>query len=282
MSQQSPGSKGVIIAALIGLFGTIITAISAISIEAMRQQAESTRTALLLIGTQSVATQTSLASTISALSTMSAPSAPGKSSPTNTYGPPTATFPPTLWPSPTPDTRLFWDDFSTLPKPEWHMEGVNFSIVNHQLVADGGSFAGYVGDSSWTNYAVILKNISIPLKSTGFSSRYIDIPIRMADKSNAVVFRAWLAWAGNGVSEYQWLIIKNGEEIKVPGADGSFKAFENPVVIRLEVNRAQYVATINGSVGKPFSDGTFTSGGTGIHAVDFVFSLDEFSVEALP
>jgi hypothetical protein len=104
----------------------------------------------------------------------------------------------------------------------------------------------------------------------------------MADKNNAIVFRAYLAWAGSSNSRFTWLILQNGTENEIPDASGSFKAYDSPVIIRLEVNGTQYSTIVNGFSVKSFSDNTFASGGTGIRAVNFEFKLDAFIVEKLP
>lgn len=85
-------------------------------------------------------------------------------------------------PTPTADPRLFWDDFSNLPKAEWGMEGTGWAVVKSQFVADSASVAGYIGNQTWSDYAVLLTGLYIPLSSTGFSNRYLEVPVRMADR----------------------------------------------------------------------------------------------------
>ncbi len=193
--------------------------------------------------------------------------------PTETPAPPTET--PTLTPvpptvTPTPDPRLFFDDFEAGVKPDWGMSG-NFATVNGRLVVDR-SLEGFVGDESWTNYAVTLNNISF---KHGWELR-----LRIQDQNNYMVLKFW----GINPPSWEWSRVINGEQQKIPGANYNYDDWlkGKSRSIKVESEGSTYRFFINDQERVYFTDNTFDRGGIGLIVTGAPISMESVEVNQLP
>lgn len=193
--------------------------------------------------------------------------------PTETPAPPTETPTPTTVPptvTPTPDPRLFFDDFEAGVKPEWGMSG-NFATVNGQLVIDR-SLEGFVGDESWTNYAVTLNNVS-------FKQHGWELRLRIQDQNNYMVLKFW----GTNPPSWEWSRVINGEQQKIPGANYNFdRRLKRNSLIKVEAEGSAYRIFINDQEVIYFTDNTFDRGGIGLIVTGAPINMGSVEVKRLP
>jgi hypothetical protein len=256
MSQEShKGNIFLIVAALIGLIGTIIGVVGNYNIEKLRQESAITQIALIAMATQGGATQVSMASTISAPTITPFPTIIPSPKYTSTSTPlPTATSVPlptataTLVPTPTPDPRLFWDDFENGIKPGWGMTGKNFTVINGKLKSEG-YLTGSIGDKSWTSYAITFSEVR------QIAGHILEIRVRVQDRDNYMVLKSdFSGWEG---ARMTWYRMVQGKEQEIPGSgfwgsDGDFK---------IEIEGNVYRTYIKGERRLFFVDDTYRNGG---------------------
>ena len=186
-----------------------------------------------------------------------------------TQPPPTATATRELLtlPTPTPDIRLFWDNFETGIRPEWKISGQNFNSANGKLVSNG-TFIASIGDHSWRNYRIVF---------TDWDWNNITVRIRVQDDNNFVALkgvhfsRSW---------NYNWHKISNGEWLVVPGL-GSTAPVKPSFAIEVQGNEYRLVDPKDGNIVARFVDDTVYYGGIIIEASGN-FSLGMIEVYPLP
>jgi hypothetical protein len=186
--------------------------------------------------------------------------------------PPTPTpIPPTA--APTPDSRLFWDDFEMGVKPEWGMQG-DYTTVNGKLVA-GQATEGYVGDLSWTDYAVVLH---------GFEQwcKQLDIKLRTQDRDNYIYLRT--TYGCSGISQkWEWFRVVDGQEKEIPGTRAEKWITGGGSLLRIEVEGSTYRLFLDGERLIYFNDDTFAKGGIGLLSPgEGPVTIDDLEVLPLP
>lgn len=216
---------------------------------------------------------------------ISLPPPPGPTNtpaPTYTPAPPTITptpspIPPTRTPvpsaTPTPDPRLFWDDFETGIRSEWGMSGDNFISANGKLTSVGLT-QGYIGDNAWANYQVTLARAQYS------SGMILTILLRVQDRDNHMKMTCRNRTGGwYGCS---WYRVVNGQEHIIPGTPHD--SCYGWCTFQVEADRdGVYRMLVNGEVKFRFVDTTFSSGGVGLILDGHqTYELDYFEVIKLP
>lgn len=186
---------------------------------------------------------------------------------------------PTNTPMPTPDLRLFWDDFENTLRPEWGFMDKNYAVSNGQLAVDSGRLSSAtIGNSTWGNYRVRL---------LGLASHTFIVRTRIQDADN---YLALGCWPNSGlvtrrcefgrVVNGNWATISGtGTEHRSSGWGSGDNTF--PIDIEVEVQGDVYRFFLNGEQQLRFVDNTYASGGILFYA-DGRIRLESFEVISLP
>jgi hypothetical protein len=241
-----------IIVTIISVIGTIVAAIigamTNYKIEELRQTSALTQVAWVAIATQGGGTQMVLENTINA------PTQP----PYPTYTPyPTITSVPstaTSIPTPTPDPRLFWDDFETGIKPEWGMIGQGYASTNGQLVVEGMLESGVIGDNTWGDYEIRVNEFGLAGCCT--TVRFL---IRVQDNNNYMQLTC-REDNRDGYAECFWDKVVNGQEQSIPASMFGIMR-DGDHILRVELKGSQYTTFWDGEQKMRFADNTFSNGG---------------------
>lgn len=178
---------------------------------------------------------------------------------------------------PTPDTRLFWNDFEDGISPEWTITGNNYRIVNNTFQSSG-ELTAFVGDSSWTDYSAefVLQR----------GERWImedNLQIWIRHQPNSDHIELFVAnWVNGGGSDVGVSVVRSGEHIKIPSGVVRIKSdLGNQTRIRIEAKGQMYKIYADGQQVLSFSDNNFTSGGVGIVSTDDAIILHKVTVAKL-
>lgn len=172
-------------------------------------------------------------------------------------------------PSPTPDSRLFWDDFEAGIKPDWLMRGDNFNAVNGRLVSEG-ALTGGVGDLTWTDYQVTLKGWRV--------SRSVILRFRVQDENNYVEMQC--GWVSKSTSGCRWYKVSDGERKEIPATE--HRNMPRRPSIELKGSTYRVVELETGQEIVRFVDDTVSYGGITLMVQSGEFELDGFEVDPLP
>lgn len=178
----------------------------------------------------------------------------------------------TLAPSPTLDNRLFWDDFESVPKPDWVFKG-NYNLVNGKL-STSDDIQASVGDRSWDNYRITLDEIS---------ARYVrgasnfKLRVRVQDDEN------YMEWVCSNFADNRrcyWQVITNGNQHTISNSEHPY-----PKNVTIEVEGPEYRVfdLDNEELLVRLIDQTYTAGGIMIVTYNTPdFSLEGIEVYPLP
>lgn len=173
---------------------------------------------------------------------------------------------------PTPDPRLFWDDFEEGIRPEW--TGNDFSSVNGQLSMNNGFLElSKVGDSSWRNYKIRLSDFVLGKEGDQF-----HLLVRVQDRDNYISANCNLHRAV--YRPCSWSKVVNGQETEIPGSEFRI-GYDGIKLWEVEVENSTYRVILNGDIALRFVDNTFDRGGVGVQSKNRL-RLGAFEVFALP
>lgn len=190
---------------------------------------------------------------------------------------PTNTPMPTI--APTPDTRLFWDDFENTLRPEWGFMDNNYAVSNGKLAVDGGRLtSSVIGDSNWKNYRIRL---------LGLASYTFIVRLRIQDTDN---YLGLGCWPNGGLvtrrCSFGRVIKGNWETIPGTSTEHQYTGWGSgdttfPMDIEVEAQGDIYRFYINGAQQVRFVDTTYTTGGI-LFYIDGRIRLETFEVVSLP
>jgi hypothetical protein len=203
--------------------------------------------------------------------------------PDYTPPPPTDTPVPTdtpLPPSPTPDPRLFWDDFNQGAKADWQLDYGKWQMVNERLKITEGidsSAAINVGSLDWRDYAVDLDAGSFGHDWGAGNDSSITVYVRAQDRRNGMWFhithyRVSCGVVTNGTSKTINEIVEQG----VGGGDRH---------LRIEALGNKYQFWVGDRRVCFFEDDTYSQGRVGLWGRigwDGAPWIDNFTVSPLP
>ena len=151
------------------------------------------------------------------------------------------------------------------------MQG-EYTLVNGRLNM-GTGMEGYLGDTSWQNYIVLIG------KASNGCGNY-SLVVRRQDRDNYLV--AHFAWGCAGqVNSFSWAKMVNGKETPINGAGGGAWYANGGSDIRVEVENSTIHVFQDGARLLYFTDNTFPSGGVGLTSGGGG-SIDSFEVLSLP
>jgi len=168
---------------------------------------------------------------------------------------------------------LFEDNFAAGIKPEWNMQGANFSMVDGALSSQG-LLNAYMGDNGWTNYAV---EFDLTAVGQTFGDHGFELRVRKQDGQN---YMTWHLHTVNGC-KFRWTSTIDGTETEVVNSWRNGKCTGH---FRIEVDGDSYRTFIDNEQLLHFVNNKFGSGGIGLLSTHngTSFMLDNFRVLKLP
>lgn len=261
MAHNSGGTHAWVIPVVVALIGAIATIAASVigrqsGVEVGQRQAfatsgqeRSTDIAQSPFFTQIVITQVAITQVV--ITQISVP----QTDSVNTQPSPTITpVLPSITPIPTPDPRLFWDDFENGIKPEWRMSGNGFKAKEGRLIVDfsGSLESGIIGDSNWRNYKIRFYKYN----NRG-NSGIMQFRLRVQDRDNYILLKCSVY-----NSFCNWYTVSNGQEREIPGAGFRFfvsDGYGNEMIIEIENN--VYRVFEDGNSVSRFTNDAFSHGG---------------------
>jgi hypothetical protein len=171
---------------------------------------------------------------------------------------PTPTITLTTGPSPTPESLLFYDDFSGGLNPDWKIVSGSPEIINDDLHSRENTWL-MVGDSSWKNYQVEI-TIAYPIIDIDHNfGKNLMVGLHAQDIANMIGFEIrgsggmWVKITNGSLSEYNetwegWI---------------DFEAFNHTIILTVQDNN--YAARTAVEDLSSLMDFGFSSGGVAIN-----------------
>lgn len=148
----------------------------------------------------------------------------------------------------------------------------HFATVNGRLVVDRSRVEGYVGDATWTNYAITFNDLAF---ADGWEIRF-----RMQDQDNYMVIKFWDSYGRR--RKWEWYKVVSGEEQKIPGTYVETKYGWGGNLLRIEAEGNIYRLLIGSHEVTSLADNTFDKGGIGFIVRGAHLSMESVEVSRLP
>lgn len=178
----------------------------------------------------------------------------------------------------TPAASIFFaDNFESGVTEGWDIQGNNFGMVDGQF-ASLGWLTAYVGDVTWSDYAVEFDLESLIWSDFNFGLR---VQIRRKDDAN------YYEWQLNSINscKFRWLVVVNGLETEIIGSEVRLGSSQNcPGRYRIEAQGDTFRTIKDGNQELMFVNSVFTEGGVGLISTNdrTEFMMDNFQVLPLP
>ena len=173
--------------------------------------------------------------------------------------------------------NLFADNFESGVSDGWDIDGNNFGTVNGQF-ASLGWLNAYVGDATWSDYAVVFELESLIWSDFNFGLR---IQIRRRDNAN------YYEWQLNSINscKFRWLAITDGLVTEIVGSEVRIGTWTDcPGRYRIEADGSTFRTIKDGKQELVFTNSAFADGGIGLISTNdrTEFTMDNFEIWPIP